>query len=102
MSITVEEVFETVKMRLQHHFDIRTVTLGINLMDCMDRSTVRFFKGIRSRIIEKGKLLNKFADFLEHKYGIGITNRRISVTPASILLEVGLLAARIPCRPPCR
>lgn len=87
MRISVEEVFETVKMTLDHHFDIRTVTLGINLKDCMDRNVMRLASRASKRITEKGLLLNKFADLTEHKYGIPITNRRISVTPASILLE---------------
>lgn len=87
MRISVEEVFETVKMTLDHHFDIRTVTLGINLKDCMDRSVDRFAGRAHRRIVEKGKLLNKFANQIEQKYGIPITNRRIAVTPAAILLE---------------
>jgi hypothetical protein len=87
MSISVEEVFETVKMTLDHHFDIRTVTLGINLKDCMDRNVSGLIRRIHRRIVEKGKLLNKFADVVEQKYGIPITNRRIAVTPVSILLE---------------
>ena len=87
MRVSVEEVYETVRMTLDHHFDIRTVTLGINLKDCMDRNLRNFTGRIRKRIIEKGKVLNDFADRLEHKYGIPITNRRISVTPVSILLE---------------
>ncbi len=87
MSITVEEVFETVKMTLDYHFDIRTVTLGINLKDCMDRNFARFSSKIHKRIVEKGLLLNKFADAMEQKYGIPIINRRISITPAAILLE---------------
>jgi len=87
MRISVEEVFETVRMTLDHHFDIRTVTLGVNLKDCMDRNITRFTGRIQRKIIEKGLLLNKFADVIEQKYGIPITNRRISVTPASLLLE---------------
>ncbi|MDO8304069.1 MAG: PFL family protein, partial [Sedimentisphaerales bacterium] len=87
MPISVDEVFETVKMTLDYHFDIRTVTLGINLKDCMDRKFAPFSKRIHKRIVEKGKLLNKFADQLEAKYAIPITNRRIAVTPAAFLLE---------------
>ncbi len=87
MPISVEEIFETVKMTLDHHFDIRTVTLGINLKDCMDRNLERFVRRIETRIIEKGLLLNKFADTVQNKYGIPITNRRIAVTPAALLLE---------------
>jgi len=87
MRVSVEEVFETVRMTLDHHFDIRTVTLGINLKDCMDRNLARLTERIRKRIIEKGGLLNKSANSIEHKYGIPITNRRIAVTPASLLLE---------------
>ena len=87
MSISVEEVFETVSMTLDHHFDIRTVTLGINLKDCMDRNIDGLNRRLSKKIVAKGKLLNKFADMTEQKYGIPITNRRIAVTPASILLE---------------
>ena len=87
MRISVEEVFETVRMTLDHHFDIRTVTLGVNLKDCIDRNPDRLFERIRTRVIEKGRLLNRFADATEHKYGIPITNRRIAVTPAVLLLE---------------
>jgi uncharacterized protein (UPF0210 family) len=87
MRISVEEVFETVRMTLDHHFDIRTVTLGVNLKDCMDRSVDRLIGRIAKRIVEKGKELNRYADSIEQKYGIPITNRRIAVTPVSILLE---------------
>jgi len=87
MRISVEEVFETVQMTMDQHFDIRTVTLGINLKDCMDRDSKAFNKRVHDRIVKMGKRLNKFADELESKYGIPIINRRISITPASILLE---------------
>ena len=87
MRISVEEVFETVQMTMDQHFDIRTVTLGINLKDCMDRDSKAFNKRVHDRIVKMGKRLNKFADELESKYGVPIINRRISITPASILLE---------------
>ncbi len=87
MSITVEEVFETVSMTMQQHLDIRTVTLGINLKDCMDRDLSHFSERVSQRIISRGKELSKFADHIESRYGIPITNRRIAVTPASLLLE---------------
>ncbi len=87
MTISVEEVFETVRMTLDHHFDIRTVTLGINLKDCVDRDLKGLTGRIQQRIVDKGRLLNQCADRVEHKYGIPITNRRIAVTPVSLLLE---------------
>lgn len=87
MRISVEEVFETVQMTMDQHFDIRTATLGINLKDCMDRDAKAFNKRVFDRIVEMGKRLNTFSDELESKYGIPIINRRISITPASILLE---------------
>ncbi|HPY52247.1 MAG TPA: DUF711 family protein, partial [Sedimentisphaerales bacterium] len=87
MRISVEEVYETVRMTLDHHFDIRTVTLGINLKDCIDRDLAAMVQRVRDRIVQKGQLLNRCADRIVYKYGIPITNRRIAITPASLLLE---------------
>ena len=87
MSITVEEIFETVNMTLRQNFDIRTVTLGINLKDCMDRDLDHFCGRIEQRIVAMGKKVNAAADAMEQKYGIPVINRRISITPASLLLE---------------
>ena len=87
MTISVEEIFETVRMTIEQHFDIRTVTLGINLKDCMGPDLKRVRSQAYKRIVQKGRELNKFATEIEQKYGIPITNRRISVTPAAILLE---------------
>lgn len=93
MSITVEEIFETVNMTLRQNFDIRTVTLGINLKDCMDRDLDHFCGRIEQRIVGMGRKLNAAADTLEKKYGIPIINRRIAVTPVSLLAEP------LPCTP---
>ncbi|HOK94821.1 MAG TPA: PFL family protein [Anaerohalosphaeraceae bacterium] len=93
MSITVEEIFETVNMTLRQNFDIRTVTLGINLKDCMDRDLDHFCGRIEQRIVAMGRKLNAAADSLEKKYGIPIINRRIAVSPVSLLAEP------LPCTP---
>ncbi len=87
MSITVEEIFETVNMTLRQHFDIRTVTLGINLKDCMDRNVDHFCGRIEQRIVAMGKRLNAAAEAMEQKYGVPVINRRIAVTPVSLLAE---------------
>ncbi len=87
MAITVEEIFETVNMTLRQNFDIRTVTLGINLRDCMDRNVDHFCGRIEQRIVKMGQQLNAAADAIEEKYGIPVVNRRVSVTPVSLLLE---------------
>lgn len=87
MSITVEEVFETVNMTLHQHLDIRTVTLGINLKDCMSRDIGELTDSVHKKVSENGRKLKKYADQLQAKYGIPITNRRVSITPAALLLE---------------
>ena len=87
MAITVEEVFETVSMTLQHNFDIRTVTLGINLKDCADRRLASVRGRIGPRLVQWGRAINRHADRIQQEFGIPITNRRISVTPISLLLE---------------
>lgn len=87
MAISVEEIFETVNMTLRQNFDIRTVTLGINLKDCIDRNIEHFCGRIEQRIIHMGKKLNVVADVMEQKYGVPVINRRVSVTPVSLLLE---------------
>ena len=65
MAITVEEIFETVNMTLHQNFDIRTVTLGINLKDCMDRNIDHFCGRIEQRIVTMGQKLNTAADVYE-------------------------------------
>jgi uncharacterized protein (UPF0210 family) len=54
MSITVEEVFETINMTMEQNFDVRTATLGINLKDCMDRNIDRMCGRIQKRLITRG------------------------------------------------
>jgi uncharacterized protein (UPF0210 family) len=87
MAYSIEEIFETVKMTVYYHFDIRATTLGINLKDCIDSDLEKFKKNVYNRITTYGKLLKKEADKLEDKYGIPIINKRVSVTPVSLITE---------------
>ncbi len=87
MTYTIEEIYETVKMTLYYHFDIRAVTLGINLKDCVDSDLKKFKRNVRDRITKYGRLLISEAEKLEKKYGIPITNKRVSITPVSLLAE---------------
>jgi uncharacterized protein (UPF0210 family) len=87
MEYSLEEVMETVHMTLYHNFDIRTVTLGINLKDCIDPDIDKFRSNVYDRITEYGKRLVLEAEKLEEKYSIPIINKRISVTPVSLIVE---------------
>ncbi len=87
MAITVDEVFETAKMILYQNLDIRTTTLGINLKDCIDSNFRVFKKKVYAKIYKNGSVLIEEAKKLELKYGIPIVNKRISVTPVSLIME---------------
>ena len=80
MEYSIDEVMETVRMTLYHNFDIRTVTLGINLKDCIDPDIENFRSNVYDKVTEYGKKLVYEAGKIEDKYGVPIINKRISVT----------------------
>ena len=87
MEYSLDEVMETVRMTLYHNFDIRTVTLGINLKDCIDTDIESFKSNVYDKVTEYGKRLVNEAGKIEEKYGVPIINKRISVTPVSLIVE---------------
>jgi uncharacterized protein len=87
MTITVDEVYETASMILYQNLDIRTTTLGINLKDCVDSDFKAFKKKVYEKVCSNAKKLVKHARALELKYGIPIANKRVSITPASLIME---------------
>ncbi|MBU3967771.1 MAG: PFL family protein [Euryarchaeota archaeon] len=87
MEYTLDEVMETVRMTLYHNFDIRTATLGINLKDCIDTDIENFKSNVYDKVTEYGKKLVYEAGKIEDKYGVPIINKRISVTPVSLIVE---------------
>ena len=91
--INMFEVNETNKMIEQENLDVRTITLGISLLDCADSDLKEVNRKIYEKITRLAKDLVATGEKIEHKYGIPIVNKRISVTPISI---VGSAACKCP------
>ncbi|SJZ34269.1 PFL family protein [Selenihalanaerobacter shriftii] len=85
MLINPNEIIETIKMIKMENFDIRTVTMGINLRDCADKDINKLNQNIYNKITTYAKDLVGTVEKMEVKYGVPIVNKRISVTPISIV-----------------
>ena len=79
---------ETITMIQEENLDIRTITMGISLLDCADSDIDRSCEKIYNKIYSRAKDLVATGEFIEKKYGIPIVNKRISVTPISMLVAV--------------
>jgi uncharacterized protein (UPF0210 family) len=85
MSLSFEEIFETVRMIGLEHLDIRTTTLGISLRDCVADTPEETARRVYEKIVRRaGKLLST-AKQVELEYGVPIINKRVSVTPVAML-----------------
>ncbi|GAB4280315.1 MAG: PFL family protein [Coriobacteriia bacterium] len=85
MYITPEEIVETLLMVGQQNLDIRTVTLGLSLDGCADRTVEAVARRIRETIIEKADRLVPVCERLEREFGVPIVNKRIAVSPIAAL-----------------
>lgn len=83
--INLFEVAETNKMIEQENLDVRTITLGISLLDCMDHDIDILCSNIYNKITTIAKDLVSTGEAIEKKYGIPIVNKRISVTPIGFI-----------------
>ena len=79
------DVIETVNMIEREHLDIRTITMGISLLPCIAGSADETAKRVYDRVCSQAENLVKVAESLSKEYGIPIVNKRVSVTPASIV-----------------
>ena len=91
--ITSLEVNETNKMIRQENLDVRTITLGISLLDCISDDLEKLKNNIRTKICTKAAKLVETGREIEGMYGIPIVNKRISVTPIAL---IGGAACRTP------
>ena len=80
-----KQILETIRMVEEENLDIRTITMGISLLDCIDASTEKPCQNIYNKITSKAKNLVKVGDAIASEFGIPIINKRISVTPIAIV-----------------
>ena len=83
--INIFEVNETNKMIDQENLDVRTITLGISLLDCIDTDLDKVNENIYNKITKLAKNLVSTGQEIEKEFGIPIVNKRISVTPISLV-----------------
>src|SRR5574344_5827 len=83
--INISEAFETQNMIQHENLDVRTVTMGISLLDCADSDVDRTCRKIHDKIARYAGKLAKTADEIAAEFGVPIVNKRISVTPISLI-----------------
>ncbi len=81
------EVLETLRMVEMEHLDIRTVTLGINLLDCADSRIEHVAEKIHRKVVRVARRLVPTAEEIEGELGVPIVNKRLSVTPIALVVE---------------
>ena len=91
--INITEVLETNKMIEQENLDVRTITMGINLLDCADSNLEVLCQNIYNKITGLAKNLVQTGEDISNEFGIPIVNKRISITPIAL---VGGTACKTP------
>ena len=91
--INIFEVAETNEMIEKENLDVRTITLGISLLDCIDADIKRLNEKIYQKIYDAAKDLVATGEYISAEYGIPVVNKRIAVTPIAL---VGGAACRNP------
>ncbi len=83
--INAHDILETIRMIQDECLDIRTITMGISLLDCIDTDIDRSCEKVYEKIVTRAKKLVPVGQQIEKEYGIPIINKRISVTPIAML-----------------
>jgi len=83
--INVNDILETIRMIQDESLDIRTITMGISLLDCIDADIDKACAKVYEKITRCAKDLVKTGEDIEREYGIPIINKRLSVTPIAIV-----------------
>ena len=83
----VDDILQTINMIKMHHLDIRTVTLSLSLRDCISTDIKETSEKVYEKITRYAKNLSSYANQVEEEYSIPIVNKRIAVTPISLIGE---------------
>ncbi len=83
--INQHDIIETVKMIGEHHLDVRTITMGISLLDCVSPSKEETAKRVYEKVVRNANDLVATGEKIAKMYGIPIVNKRVSVTPVSLV-----------------
>ena len=83
--LNIHDILETINMIREENLDIRTITMGISLIDCAGDDINAVCDRVYDKITKKAERLVSVGDDIEKQYGIPIVNRRVAVTPISIL-----------------
>ena len=87
--LNINDIMETISMISEENLDIRTITMGISLLDCADSDAKRSAEKVYDKITRLAGNLVKTGEDIEKQYGIPIINKRISVTPIALLAAAG-------------
>ena len=83
--LNIHDIFETINMIDHEHLDVRTITMGISLLDCAASDAKTTCENIYNKITTYAKDLVSTGEDIEKEYGIPIVNKRVSVTPISLV-----------------
>lgn len=83
--ISIGEVLETNKMIEEENLDVRTITMGISLLDCIDNDLKTLCHNVYEKITKAAKKLVETGDEISREFGIPIVNKRISITPIALI-----------------
>jgi uncharacterized protein (UPF0210 family) len=82
--ITINEANETIRMISEANLDVRTITMGINLLDCADSDCEVFCRKVYDKITRRAERLSRVGEEISKEYGVPVINKRVSVTPIAI------------------
>ena len=82
-----QDILQTIDMIARQNLDIRTITMGISLLDCVSDDAKTCSERVYHKIVTKAKDLVKTGEAIENEFGIPIVNKRISVTPISLISQ---------------